>query len=763
MDNYYKRIKEADPRDRTLTLTIVEGSLAGMKALCINGEIIVADPPFKSLLSAGLTGRDKRLDLSGKGLITEAGQTIYYEELVGKRKLVICGAGHVGLAVIRLARQISYHVTVIDDREEFVEMARLAGADVVLCGSFTDQLARIRGDKDTAFIIVTRGHCNDFASLKEILKKDYAYIGVMGSRRKTEMISEKLLLAGYDEETIGQIHMPIGLKIGARTPEEIAIAILGDIIEVCSRNRRYTTFPDDILKVLCDKEEKRGLADGLCILATVILKKGSGPRDAGAKMLLFPDGKRIGTVGGGFVEARTIKEAGEMFSLNKEGEPEKTSRQLRRISVNLDAVTMEDGGMICGGRMDVFLEMISENREGEGPDDEDAAREGAAGHCPGAGRLIYLDNAATTMLKPPEVSRAVNQALNTYGNAGRGAHGESLSALRGIYEARQVLADLFGAQDPSRIAFTANATESLNMAIKGVLNPGDHVISTVLEHNSVLRPLYEMEKKGTRISLISCDEKGMPDYEDFEREIRSNTRAIICTHASNLTGNILDIKRIGRIARKHGLMFIVDASQTAGYADIDVQDMNIDILCFTGHKSLLGPQGTGGIYVREEISIRPLVTGGSGIRTYDKDHPHNMPEALEAGTVNGHGIAGLCAGVSFLRQTGLAKIREKEQELMQSFYQEIRHIDGVRIYGDFSTMNRCPIISFNIGEEDSGRIADALNVDYGIAVRAGGHCAPLMHQALGTVSQGAVRVSFSWFNTMEDVREAARAVRELAE
>ena len=226
--------------------------------------------------------------------------------------------------------------------------------------------------------------------------------------------------------------------------------------------------------------------------------------------------------------------------------------------------------------------------------------------------MIYMDNAATTMHKPQEVIDAVVNAMNSMGNAGRGASEAALSASRVIYDTRDRLAELFGAEDARRIAFTSNSTESLNIAIKGSLNPGDHVITTVLEHNSVLRPLYEMEKNGVELSIIRCDEKGMPDISQMEASIKENTKMIICTNGSNLTGNYVDVSVIGKMAHAHGLMFVVDASQTAGVFPINVQKMNIDILCFTGHKGLLAPQGTGGIYVKEGIELRPLKTGGSG-------------------------------------------------------------------------------------------------------------------------------------------------------
>ncbi len=377
--------------------------------------------------------------------------------------------------------------------------------------------------------------------------------------------------------------------------------------------------------------------------------------------------------------------------------------------------------------------------------------------------MIYFDNAATTLRKPACVVEAVTEAMCSLGNSGRGVHSGALSASRIIYDARVALAQLFGAESPDRIAFMANSTEALNMAIKGVLTPEDHVITTALEHNSVLRPLYELEDRGMQLTVLPADSMGNIRYEDFEEAIRPNTKAIVTTHGSNLTGNLLDIGRIGAIAEKYGVTYIVDASQTAGVFDIDVRKMHIDILCFTGHKGLLGPQGTGGIYVREGVEVRPLLSGGSGVQTYLRSHPPQMPTALEAGTLNGHGIAGLGAAVRYLQKTGLPTIREKEQKLMKTFYEAVQAIPGITVYGDFSSYNRCAIVSLNVCDYDSGAVSDALSEEYGIATRPGAHCAPLMHKALGTVEQGAVRFSFSHYNTEEEILIAVSALRELAQ
>lgn len=377
--------------------------------------------------------------------------------------------------------------------------------------------------------------------------------------------------------------------------------------------------------------------------------------------------------------------------------------------------------------------------------------------------MIYLDNAATTMHKPQCVIDAVVNAMSSMGNAGRGVNDASLSASRIIYDTREKLCRLFGGENPKQIVFTNNSTESLNIAIRGLLNPGDHVITTMLEHNSVLRPLYEMEKLGVRLTIVKSDKKGRIRIEDIEDAICDDTKMIVCTNGSNLTGNYVDVGKIGEIAHKRGVLFVVDASQTAGVFPIEVRKMNIDVLCFTGHKGLLGPQGTGGMYVREGIEIRPLKSGGTGVQTYNKEQPKEMPTALEAGTLNGHGIAGLHAALSYLEETGIDTIRRREQELMRKFYEGVKDISEVTVYGDFDQKERCAVVTLNIGDYDSGEVSDALLMDYEISTRSGGHCAPLMHEALGTVEQGAVRFSFSHYNTEEEVEMAIRAVRELAQ
>lgn len=377
--------------------------------------------------------------------------------------------------------------------------------------------------------------------------------------------------------------------------------------------------------------------------------------------------------------------------------------------------------------------------------------------------MIYLDNAATTLHKPPQVEQAMLDALRTAGNPGRGAHEPTLHASRLVYAARCAVAKLLNAPDPSCIAFTANATQALNTALGGLFRPGDHIITTVCEHNSVLRPLYRLREIGVKLSFTGVDEKGRLRYDQWEGFLRPETRALVVTGASNVTGNGTDLARAAEFAHRHGLLLIVDAAQTAGELPLNVQALGIDVLCFTGHKALLGPQGTGGLYVRPGLSVRPLVVGGSGVHSFDEQHPAQMPTALEAGTLNVPGLAGLCAGVEWILAQGVETLARREQALTVLFYERIRDLPNVKIYGDPEMTPRAPIVSLNIGDEDSARIADILWEEYGICVRAGAHCAPLMHKALGTAEQGTVRFSFSHFNTEAEVLQAAAAVRELAQ
>ena len=376
--------------------------------------------------------------------------------------------------------------------------------------------------------------------------------------------------------------------------------------------------------------------------------------------------------------------------------------------------------------------------------------------------MIYLDNAATTRPKPPGVAEAVAAAMNDYGNSGRGTHPEALEAARSIYGVRQALAALFGCSRADRVAFTPNSTMALNIAISGTIGAGDHVITTDLEHNSVLRPLYRLRAAGAAVDFVPADENGQLDYSAFERLLRPDTKAVVCTHASNLTGDLTDIEFVGDFCRRHGLLFILDASQTAGVFPIDMERQHIGVVCFTGHKGLMGPQGTGGLCVGEGVELRPFLVGGTGVHSYSETQPEDYPTRLEAGTLNSHGLAGLHAALEYLLAEGVENLYAREHALMRRFYLGVRDIPGVRIYGDFSAPCRAAIVSLNIRDLDSGEVSDALLQGWGIATRPGAHCAPRLHRALGTERQGIVRFSFSPFNTPQEIDTAVRAVADLA-
>ena len=376
--------------------------------------------------------------------------------------------------------------------------------------------------------------------------------------------------------------------------------------------------------------------------------------------------------------------------------------------------------------------------------------------------MIYLDNAATTRPKPPGVAEAVTAAMMSWGNCGRGAHEEALASARAVFSVREKVAKLLGCKRADHVAFTPNSTQALNIAISGLLGPEDHILSTDLEHNSVLRPLYRLRQQGAEVDFVSADPNGRLDYDAFEKLLRPNTKAVVCTHASNLTGDMIDIGWVGEFCHQHGLLFILDASQTAGVFPIDMEQQHIDVVCFTGHKSLLGPQGTGGLCVREGLDIRPFAVGGTGVQSYLETQPTEYPTRLEAGTLNSHGLAGLNASLELLMETGIDTIRAHEMALARRFYEAVREVPGVRVYGDFHKPERAPVVALNIGDYESGEVADELAERFGIATRPGAHCAPRMHRALGTTEQGAVRFSWSYFNTKEETDAAAEAVRTLA-
>ncbi len=377
--------------------------------------------------------------------------------------------------------------------------------------------------------------------------------------------------------------------------------------------------------------------------------------------------------------------------------------------------------------------------------------------------MIYFDNGATTFPKPDIVYDAVMKAMKEYGaNPGRSGHKLAIRMGREIYETRELLAKLFNIDNPMNIIFTYNCTESLNLAIKGILSKGDHVITSSMEHNSVLRPLFSLEKEGVELTIVNANPEGKIRVEDIVINIKDNTKLIVITHVSNLTGTIMPIEEIGKIAREKGIYFLVDAAQSAGVYDIDVKRMNIDMLAFPGHKGLLGPQGTGGLYIREGLLLKEIKQGGTGSFSHVLDQPDIFPDRYESGTLNGPGIIGLGAGVKYIFNRGIENIRKHEEELTKHFLEGLSKIDKVKIYGPLNEKEQGAVVSINIGNEDSSEISFILDEKYDIQVRPGLHCAPLAHKTIGTFEQGVVRFSFGPFNTHDELDYALKAIREIA-
>jgi len=380
--------------------------------------------------------------------------------------------------------------------------------------------------------------------------------------------------------------------------------------------------------------------------------------------------------------------------------------------------------------------------------------------------LIYLDNAATSWPKPPEVIRAMVRFMEEVGaNPGRSAHRLSVEAARVLYEAREALADLFHIPDPLRIVFCPNATEAINLALKGLLRPGDHAITSSMEHNAVMRPLRALEREGVELTVVLCSPEGFLDPADLEGAIRPNTRLVVLNHASNVVGTILPVAEAGEIARRHGLLLLVDAAQTAGAYPIDVEAAKIDLLAFTGHKSLLGPMGTGGLYIGERVNLEefePLKRGGTGSRSELEEQPNFLPDMCESGTPNAVGIAGLLAGVRFVLERGMEEIRRHEVELAQRLIEGLSAIPGVTVYGGHDAHRQTATVSFNIEGLSPSEVGLRLDEEYGILCRVGLHCAPAAHKTIGTFPKGTVRFGLGYFNTPEEVERAVEAVREMA-
>lgn len=377
--------------------------------------------------------------------------------------------------------------------------------------------------------------------------------------------------------------------------------------------------------------------------------------------------------------------------------------------------------------------------------------------------MIYFDNAATTLQKPPQVAEAVARALTSFGGVGRGVHPASLAAGMAVYDARARVAELLGSPSAARVAFALNVTMALNTAIDGLLAPGEGAVTTAASHNSVLRPLFRArDERGCWIEVAGIRPDASLDWESYKRVLARGPKLVVVTHASNLTGDVYDVARMARMAHEAGALFVLDAAQSAGALPVDMSALGVDVLCFTGHKSLFGPQGTGGLCVADGVDIPPFVEGGSGVHSYDERHPRFMPEALEAGTVNAHGLAGLAAGVAFLQDVGVEQVHAHVSRLADVFEAGARDVPGVRILGGRGGVDRSGIVALNVGDADSAQVADRLAQEFDICVRAGAHCAPLMHRALGTERQGAVRFSFSWFNTEVEVAAAVRALASIA-
>ncbi|ABW20395.1 aminotransferase class V-fold PLP-dependent enzyme [Alkaliphilus oremlandii] len=376
--------------------------------------------------------------------------------------------------------------------------------------------------------------------------------------------------------------------------------------------------------------------------------------------------------------------------------------------------------------------------------------------------MIYLDNAATSYPKPENVYNAmIDHMKNAGANPGRSGHRLSLEAGRAILKTRELIGTLFNIDNPMQIIFTSNATDSLNLAIKGVLKKGDHVITSTMEHNSVLRPITALEKIGVENTIIQCNAEGVIDPEDIKRAIRSNTKLIALTHGSNVTGTLMPIEAVGRIAKEAGVLFLVDAAQTAGIYEIDVNKLNIDLLGVPGHKGLMGPQGTGILYIREGLDVLHFKEGGTGSKSEELTQPEMLPDRYESGTANTPGIVGLGAGIEFILKEGIEKIRNHEKELTQYFIEALAQIEQVKVYGPKDSEKQGAVISINIGEEDSSEIAFVLDQAFNIAVRSGLHCAPLAHKTIGSFEQGTVRFSIGYFNTKEDIDRAVEAIKEI--
>ncbi|MDD5590404.1 MAG: aminotransferase class V-fold PLP-dependent enzyme [Dehalococcoidales bacterium] len=379
-------------------------------------------------------------------------------------------------------------------------------------------------------------------------------------------------------------------------------------------------------------------------------------------------------------------------------------------------------------------------------------------------KIVYLDNTATVYPKPKEVIDFMCQFYREKGvNPGRSGYDLCVEAGELVFETREMLTKLFNGADPNRLVFTYNASDSLNIIINGILEPGDHVITSNLEHNSVLRPIHHLYSEGiVEVDYVPFDNEGYIDPDDIRKKMKKNTKLVIISHASNVIGTVQPVGEIGKICRERSVIFAIDAAQTAGIIPIDIEAMNIDIVAFTGHKSLLGPTGIGGIYVRDGVEIAQTRAGGTGVRSAYPFHLPEYPYRLEVGTVNLLGVAGLNAGQKYIAKRGLNNIHKEEMRLLDLFQQGLSEIDHITTYGTKSLQNRMPVLSLNIEGYKAFDTGILLDGDYDIAVRTGLHCAPKAHEQLGTVPEGSVRFGIGPMNTEYDILHAIEAVKELA-
>lgn len=377
--------------------------------------------------------------------------------------------------------------------------------------------------------------------------------------------------------------------------------------------------------------------------------------------------------------------------------------------------------------------------------------------------MPYFDNAATTFPKPESVYRAMDDFLRrSAGNPGRGAHRLSLAASQVIEETRQRIARLFNAPNPNRIIFAANTTDALNIALHGVLKPGDHVVTTTMEHNAVVRPLRALQQQGVQVTRVQCAPEGSIEPEQITAAMRPETRLVVMIHASNVTGTILPVEAVGAMVREYGAFFLVDAAQSAGVLPIDVQAMNIDLLAFPGHKGLFGPPGTGGLVVGERVQLRPIRQGGTGTRSEQEEQPVGLPEGLETGTLNSVGIAGLGAGVRFILEQGIEKIAAHETALIERLLAGLRTIPGLTVYGPADPGRQVGVVSVRLDHWEPMDLGVALDQEFDIAVRTGLHCAPQAHRTIGTFPTGTVRLAPGYFSTFDDVDRVVEALGCLA-